>query len=184
MSLLADGPELEAARRFVAATLAKREAEARVRETKNVLRAIQPSLLAYLSAAGIKSVTIDGYALSPHRTPWIYPIKGVSKQEVCEALRIAGLGHMVREDFSISALTAHIEQLEERAQLLAGVEGEAEDETGGEDEASLARLLHPALAKIMQVQAAFSLHVRKKSGPYDKYEKANDEDEGATDNDD
>ena len=180
-----DGPELQAARRFVAATLAKRQGEAQAREAKDVLKAIQPSLLAYLASEGIKSITIDGYALSPHREPKVYPLKGVSKQEVCEALKTAGLSRMIREEFSLTSLTAYIKQLEEHARLIAGMEDEALNEASEEDETSgLAQLLHPALAKILQLETTFSLHVRKKDSPHDKYERAQQTDEGAIDNED
>lgn len=184
MSSFADSPELQAARRFVAATLAKRRAEAEAREARDVLKAIQPSLLAHLASAGIKSITIDGYALSTHREPWVYPVKGVSKQEVCEALKMAGLGRMVREDFSVTSLTAHVKQLEEHAKLIAGTESAPDDKEEDDDETGVLKLLHPALAKILQVQAAFSLHVRKKDGPHDKYEKTQDTDEGVLNDED
>lgn len=180
MSSLADSPEFQAARRFLQATLMKRQGEAQVREAKEVIHAIQPSLLAHLTAAGIKSITIDGYALSPHREPRVYPLKGVSKQKVCEALKIAGLGGMVREDYSMSSLTAHVKQLEEHAKLIVGLEDADESQAS-----ALAQLLHPALAQILQIEPTFSLHVRKKeSGPAYKYERATDEEEGAIDNDD
>ena len=161
MSSLADSPEIEAMRRYIAIYARTRRAEAEAREGKAALKAMQPSLLAYLSAANMRSITIDDHMLTPHREPWIYPIAGVSRQRVCEALKIAGLGRMVREDYSTTQLTAYVKQLEAHGQLITGLE---------EGKSGLEELLHPALAEILRVQAAFSLHVRRSANSQDKYE--------------
>lgn len=164
MPSLVETPEYQAFRRYVLLTIEKREKEARVKELKETLKAMQPSLLAYFSEASIPSFATEGHTLFPQREPWIYPVTGVSRQQVCEALKIAGLGRMVQENYNTKSLTAYVKQLEEHAKLIVGLEDEDENEPS-----ALRKLLHPALAEIMQVKAAFSLHVRKKEDRYAKY---------------
>lgn len=179
MSSLSESPEHQAFRRFIAETVELRSLEARVKELKNSRRASQPSLLAYMTAARMPSLTLDGYLLSTHREPWVYPVQGISRQQVCDALKLAGLGRMVKENYSTASLTEHVKQLEERARLL-GEEGEGEA-----DPNDLRQLLHPVLADIVRVEAAFSIHVREqKKGPYAQYERTQNTEGNQTDDED
>jgi hypothetical protein len=160
MPSLAETPEYQAFQRFIALTLERREIEARLRELKESLKAMQPSLLAYLAAAQMPMLALGAYEVRPRRDPWIYPLIGVSRERVCEALKIAGLSRMVKENYSTQSLTAYLKQLEERSRLIAGAE-----EPGADDE-GLRRLLHPALAEIMHVKAAYSLLVTRKDSAF------------------
>lgn len=182
MSSLVESPEYQAFRRFVDLTIEKRELQARLDELKETLKAMQPALLAYLAAANMGGLTVNGYLISPRREPWIYPMLGVSRQRVCEALKVAGLGRMVSENYNTRTLTSYIRQLEEHARLIAGFEEES-------DSNSLEKLpgLHPALAEILHVKAAYSLQI-KKSGKEDANAKYHEErfqnDEGDESDDD
>lgn len=171
MSSLVETPEYQAFLRFIDLTIEKRELQTRLDELKETIKAMQPALLAYLAAANIPAITLNNYTLSPRREPWIYPMHGVSRQRVCEALKVAGLGAMVTENYNTRRLTTYIQQLEERAQLITGL--------GGDPDA-LAELpgLHPALAEILQIKAAFSLQVRKKEDRNAKYQETRFQDEG------
>lgn len=172
MSSLAETPEYQAFARFIDLTVEKKQKEARVKELKDILKAMQPSLLAYLSANNLPLFAVGEHTLYPHREPWIYPMTGVSRQQVCEALKIAGLGRLVQENYNTKSLTSYIKQLEEHSKLIIGLEDANENEPD-----ALRELLHPALAEIMNVKASFSLHVRKKEDRYAKYQRA-DEAEG------
>jgi len=159
MSSLVETPEYVAFRRFVDLTVEKRELSARLDELNAQLKAMQPALLSYLSASNMRAWSIDNFTVSPRREPWVYPITGVSKQQVCETLKLAGLGGMVKESYHHESLKSYFNQLEARAQLIA-----PEIEIDGPEwgEALLRAGLHPALADILSVKAAFSLQVRRK----------------------
>lgn len=168
---IVDTPEYQTAQRFLEITAELKELEPRVRELKRIRQAMQPALLAYLAAANMKAFPIGDYTLYPHREPWVYPIEGVSRQRVCEALKAAGLGRMVREDYSTGQLTSYVKQLEAHGQLIVGLE----------ESNRLRELLHPALAEILRVQAAFSLHVRRKEKTFDLNDETPDQEEQGDD---
>jgi hypothetical protein len=164
MSSLAETPEYKALRRFVSLTVEKRELKARLDALTAALQAMQPPLLAYLAAAGLKSLSLDGHLVLSQRDPYVRPLTGFTRQQVCEALKIAGLARMVREDFSTQSLTGHIRQLEERALLIEGCEPQPDGEVSIE---SLRRAgLHASLADVLQIRTAYSLHIRKKEDLY------------------
>jgi hypothetical protein len=169
MSSLAETPELRAFARFIDLTIEKRQLNARLKDIEETLKAMQPALLAHLSASGLKSLHLNHHLVSPHREPWIYPMTGVSRQRVCEALKIAGLGRYVQENYNTMSLTAYVKQLEERAKLITGLEE-------GKSDDALRQLLHPALAEILHVKAAYSLRVRKKESDFEFTEPEGDED--------
>lgn len=160
MSSLAETPEYQAFLRFIDLKVEQRQLQSRLDEIKETVKAMQPALLAYLAAAGLQSLTLNGYMVLPQREPWIYPMRGVSRQRVCEALKMAGLGRMVSENYSTQSLTKYVKDLEDHSRLITGLD---------ENVNALERLLHPALAEILHVQASYSLHIRKKEDPYAKY---------------
>lgn len=154
MSSLVETPEYQAALRFVDLTVEKRALRDRMNEIDKQLATLEPALVGYLSAAGLPQFAVKDYLLFPQRDPWIYPMTGVSRQMVCEALKISGLGDMVKENYSTQALTAHVKSLEDHHKLIAGLH------TG-----ALEKLLPPALAHILNVKAAFRIRVKKKERP-------------------
>lgn len=170
MSSLVETNEYQACLRLLDAKIELKQTQARARELRNIINALQPPLLAYFTAAGLESLAIKGYLLAPHREPWIRPMYGISRQRVCEALKIAGLGRMVKEDYSTTSLTKYVKDLEDHAKLIV------EDDSGGK----LGQLLHPALAEILSLKAAYSIHITKKESPFSKYNEpeTETEDEG------
>lgn len=155
MSFTPDGPEYEAMRHYISMTVEKRESKARLKALEGQLGSLQPSLIAYLTAAGITNITIDDHQLVTSRLPNIYPLDGVSRQQVCEALKVAGLNEFVKEDYNLQSLTAYVTQLEEHAKTVLGLKDEDPAELG-----ALRKALHPALASILRLQAKFILAVR------------------------
>lgn len=175
MSSLVETAEYQAFSRFAELTVEKREYKTRYDELTETTKAMQPALLAYLSASKMGMFTVQGYTISPSRTPWVYPMTGVSKQQVIEALKIAGLAHMVKEDYNAQTLYSYIKQLEERAHMLVGLEPDSEGSP-----LPLTQLpgLHPALAGILRLEASYSLTVRKtkkKDTLYAKYQDEGDD---------
>jgi len=161
MSSLAESPEYQALRRYADLTIEKRELKARLDELSATLKAMEPALLAYLTAAGVKSITIPGFTIFTQRDPWIRPMTGVTRLQVCEALKIAGLGRMVKENYSTESLTSYLRQLEQRSKLIA--DPDQEERTPDEQ---LRDLLHPAVASLVQVKSQFALRIRKKDDQY------------------
>ena len=125
-----DSPEQEAMRRYIAMTIEKRDIKARLKSLESQINSLQPSLIAYLTAAGIPSLVIDDHQLVTSRLPNIYPLDGVTRQQVCDALKVAGLNVYVKEDYNLQSLTAYVRQLEEHAKTIAGLRDEDASEFG------------------------------------------------------
>lgn len=155
MSSLAESPELQAFARFVDLTVEKRALRDRMNEIDEQVKALEPALVGYLGAAGLQSLTVNNYLVFPQREPWVYPITGVSRQTVCEALKLAGLGRMVSENYSTQSLTKYVKDLEDHHKLFAGLNPGALD-----------KLLPPALAGLVNVKAAYRLRIQKKDAKY------------------
>ena len=164
---------LETCKRFAAYKIRLKALRAEVDETSGVVKAMEPPLLAALAAAGLRQLVIGDLMLFTKREPWIRPVAGIPRQQICEALKIAGLGAMVKENFSTNSLTAHLKALEQRSKLIVGPE-----EDGGSAEDALRKLLHPALRDLVNVRAAFTLSVRRKDDPYAESQEARNHEQG------
>lgn len=159
MSSLLETPEYQAAARFVDLTVEKRALRNRMNEIDKQLSTLEPALVGYLGAAGLPEFAVKGYLLYPQREPWIYPATGISRQMVCEALKISGLARMVSENYSTQSLTRYVKDLEEHHKLIAELKPGALD-----------KLLPPALAHILNIKAAFRIRVKEKKQPLFEYQ--------------
>lgn len=146
---LADSPEYRGFQQFARLTAEKREHNRRLKEIEAKLRALEPVLLTYLSQ-GLEAIKVEGYLMFPVRQHWIYPFEGVSRQSICEALKMSDLGRLVFESYSTMALSAYVTELEEHSQLI------------GSDPEALRKLLPPALAALVDVRPGFRLRVQDK----------------------
>jgi hypothetical protein len=162
---LAD-PEQEAIQRFVQHTIRKRELNDELRALEPQLRALESMILAIFSQNGYQMLKIEGFTLSPKREPWVYPLTGVGRQTVCEALKLSGLGRFVKEGYSTRSLTAYIRELEAHHELVTGSDPEA-----------LAQLLPRALAEVLEVRPSFRLQVLDRRSPEEKRSKYEPEEE-------
>lgn len=149
LSQLTNNAEYQAFVKFLDLSLEVRQLRARLAELVPQLKALQPALLGYLGAAGIKSLPVADYQLYSHREPWVYPAKGISRQQICVALKQAGLGKMVQENYSTQALTSYVKDLEQHHRLIVGLSG------------TLDKLLPAPLAASLAVVPDFSIRVRK-----------------------
>lgn len=149
--MLTDTPEYESFRRFLELTLEARRLRDRLNEIIPQIKKMQPALLGYLGAAGLPSLPVGEYTLYPHREPWVYPALGVSRGAVCAALKAAGMGQMVKENYNTQSLTTYVKQLEQHHHLTTGLNG------------TLAELLPAPLAKVLAVKPAFSVRVKQKA---------------------
>lgn len=157
MPSLVDSPEYRAAARFVDLTVEKRALRDRIKEIDGQLKTLEPALVGYLGALGLGRFAVKDYLLFPAREPWIYPAPGISRQMVCEALKISGLASMVSEGYDTRTLTRYVKDLEEHSKLISGLQPGA-----------LEKLLPPALAHILNVKAAFRVRIKKtEQSPYD-----------------
>jgi hypothetical protein len=161
MSSLAETPEYQAARRFVDLTIEKRELRDRLNAIEEQLKALEPALVGYLAALGQREFVVANYLLYPHRQPWVYPAPGITRLQVCEALKISGLGRMVAENYSTESLTHYVKELEAHHQLTTG-----EKLTVGLHAGALERLLPAALAHLLNVKAAFQIRVKQNKEPF------------------
>lgn len=145
---LAASPEMEAFRKFALLTARKKQLNALLKEIEPQLKALEPILLGYFGENGYEMVKIEGFTMSPKREPWIYPIAGLTRQTVCEALKICGLGRFVKENYSTRSITAYVRELEEHHQLTAGADPDA-----------LRELLPETLSKVLEVRPGFKVQV-------------------------
>jgi hypothetical protein len=143
-----DSPEYQAFARFARLTARKRHLNAELREIEPQLKALQPVLLGFLGEGAFQLVQVEGFTMSPVRDPWVYPRSGVDRQTVCEALKLSGLGRMVKEGYSTRTLTAYVKELEMHAELVAGADPDA-----------LAHLLPTALASVLDVRPGYRVQV-------------------------
>jgi hypothetical protein len=155
MTSLVDTPEHQAAARFVELTLEKRAIKERLKELDGALKTLEAALVGYLSATGLPCFAVRNYLVTPYREPWVYPIPGVSRQMVCEALKISGLHRMVTENYSTQSLTRYVKDIEVHHNLIGDLEPGA-----------LEKLLPPALAHIINIKAANGIRVQKRERSY------------------
>lgn len=113
--LTTEAPEHKAFTEFVHLTLRKRELASETRLVEGRLRMLEPQVLSYFGQGGYQRIKIEGYTLSPHREPWVYPATHANAEQVIEALKACGLGHYVKEAYSTKSLTTYIRELEEAA---------------------------------------------------------------------
>jgi hypothetical protein len=154
MPSLNESPEYQALRRYIELSLEMREVKARLDELIALTKAMAPSLLAWLAAAGMKNVGLNGVTVFPRRKPWAYPMQGVTRSQVCEALKLAGFRNMVKENYSTESLTSLIKQLEEKKKTTLGL-----DPFLSQREVLIELGLHPALAAVINVVPQYSLVV-------------------------
>lgn len=156
MPSLTETPEYRTAQRFAELTVEKQALKERLDEIVAQLKAIEPALVGYLTSLGMQQFAVRGYLLYQQREPMIYPARGISRQQVCEALKMSSLGYMVKENYSTQSLSAYVKRQEEghQGQLIAGL-----------DEGALGKLLPPALAGILDLKNNFHIRVKEKEAP-------------------
>jgi hypothetical protein len=143
--LVEETPEHQAFTDLVRLTIRKRELAAETRAVEARLRLLEPQVLSYFGEGGYQKIKIEGYTLSPHREPWIYPAAHATDEQVIEALKECGLAHYVKEVYSTKSLTTYVRQLEENA---------------GSIENTLS-MLPPELAKVVRIEPTYRVQVLK-----------------------
>jgi hypothetical protein len=143
--VIAPGPELEAFTRYAHLVIRKRELASETKEIERQLRTLEPGVLSYLCEGGFEKVKVEGYTLSPHREPWVYPAAHATEEQVIQALKACGMAQYVRESYSTKSLTTYVRQLEEAA---------------GTTENSL-ELLPAELAAVIELKPSFRVQVLK-----------------------
>ena len=145
---MTESPEYQAFRRFAQLTAHKRELNEQLHEMQKQMDALEPVLLAYLTQNGLEMIKVEGFTMAPAREPWIYPKAGLGRPQVCEALKLSGLGRMVTENYNTRTLTKYVRELEEHRTLLAP-----------SDSAALGELLPAPLAQVVEVRPGYRLQV-------------------------
>jgi hypothetical protein len=152
--LLADNPVYKVCLEFAQLTIRQRELKEELNTIESRKRAMDPLIKGFFGEAGFGMLQVAGFTMSLRRDPWVYPIHGVNRQSVCEALKLSGLGRLVKENFNTKLLTSYIRELEEHHQLVAGADPDA-----------LQKILPPALAHVLEVRPGFVLQVLDRRKP-------------------
>jgi hypothetical protein len=145
--------EYQAFRRFVKLTKECRLLEYRVKEMKKEIEDLGYQLRDYLGSTGYQNVAVDGYTVFLRRDLFVRARDGMNQGVVCSVLKRNGLGHFVKEQYSVSALSGHVRELEQ--------EHEEEFRTG--ERTSVAELLPLEVAAVLNCDPKFSV-VALKSG--------------------
>jgi hypothetical protein len=91
---------------FVALTARKRNLERELRQLKDQIAPLEDQLLEQFNAEGVRGKrTSTGAMVSIRRVIWARPAHG-DKHAACDALRAAGMGDYVADNFNVSTLSA------------------------------------------------------------------------------
>lgn len=148
----ARSPEYAAFERFVTLTARKRVLADELADIEAALKALEPQLLAYLGEGGYEKIRIAGYTVFPFRETWVYPKDGVTREDVCRALKQYGLGHYVSEGYNTRSISKYVADLEKSRDKLA------------DQDAGLSAILPPEqseLVNVIEVRTAYRVHTRR-----------------------
>ncbi len=102
---------------FAQLSLAKRDADDRLDAIKAKIAELEPHLLEEMAMNGIDRQTVLGLTIFP-RTDLVVNKKsdkdGVTTEDVCQAMREAGLGYMISEGYSSASLKSKIKEYREQ----------------------------------------------------------------------
>jgi hypothetical protein len=110
-----DNPAYDVAERYAEHLLRKRELMRQVKEIEKELNRLGGHLLNFFDAhPAHNKFSVHGLSLYRQFDRWVRPKEGYTTQDLCNALRESGpeWSIFVRDDFSTSRLTNHIEELE------------------------------------------------------------------------
>lgn len=109
---------------YIELTEMKREAEAKAKSFIPVIAALETELIDAFAAAGVDSMHLNGRCIYIHSQLWARPKDG-DRPRACEALKRAGLGEFVKEDFNVMTLSAWARELTEAGEPIPGELSEA-----------------------------------------------------------
>ncbi len=101
---------------FVNMDKQKRELDTDLKQIKKRLEELEPVLLDQLAQAGIQNMKIDGVTVYILRQLWAQAL--ASNEEICEALRAAGLQDYVKEGYNSQSISAYFRELEKQDEPL------------------------------------------------------------------
>jgi hypothetical protein len=147
-------PEFQAFETFAGLAAERRELKRRLDEVKARMDAMESQLKDLLGAEGYERVRVGGFTIYLKREIWARAKTGYDTQDVCSALKRAGLGHFVRDSYNVNQLSGHVRRLEE-AHLDEIKEGQI---------VSVSELLPKALAQVLNVEPSWSVIATPGSG--------------------
>lgn len=96
---------------YAALDARERAAEAELREVRAIKEELEPALLDDMAESGLDRVTINGVTFYPARRFFVGPDEGLDKTTVAAALKEAGLGDYVKNDYNTNSLTSYVRSL-------------------------------------------------------------------------
>lgn len=109
---------LDLMREFVEIDAAIKDRDDEIDSLKEKRRHLEEILLQEFSKNGLQNMNIDGRVVFRRKDLRAYKAKGVSTEQVCEALEREGMGELVRPAYSPQSLTAYVRELTERGDEL------------------------------------------------------------------
>jgi len=153
-SLDAAHPAYQGFDRFIKLTTRKRALESELDDVKAAIDALEPQLLAYMADAGLKkTTTVAGWTIYTTRDPYVKPKADYTRQDVCRALKEAGLEQYVKEDFHTRSLTAYVKALEEEREIVIA---------GNDDEENKRLILPAELIAVLDVNPKFGIRALRR----------------------
>ena len=96
----------EQAKRYIALKTRRAALESKVDTIKTEMDGLETAILDQMASEGIQSIAVENYTLFPHVQRWLKRAEGVSVQQSCDALKEAGLGDFVAENWSVQTVSA------------------------------------------------------------------------------
>jgi hypothetical protein len=87
-------------------------ADRELRAMKTERATLEPTVLEMLGAHGVGSIKVDGYLVGMRRRVWAHLEEGVSKEQACDALISAGLGHFVSRGYNSQTISSWMNDLD------------------------------------------------------------------------
>lgn len=96
----------EQAKRYIALKTRRSALEGEVDTIKTEMDGLETAILDQMASEGIQSIAVENYTLFPHVQRWLKRAEGISVQQSCDALKEAGLGDFVAENWSVQTVSA------------------------------------------------------------------------------
>jgi hypothetical protein len=148
-----DHPIAKHLEKFVELAENKRELNRQLKSVQAAVDRLEPVLLEYFQSNRIRNIRSQSSTVWLREELWARPKYTNDRPRVCEILKQVGLGHFVEPDFNTPTLSGYVRELQ-RANLDRIRSGEID---------SVADLLPPALAAVLNVAPSFKVLGRRKS---------------------
>ena len=117
--------DMEILAKFVELTAERKSLEAKAKDIKANIDALERQLKEQFIQAGVQSINVDSSTVYLHRQIWARPANG-DFRTACRSLRALGLKDFVEPRFNVQALSAYYRDLEQAGEAFPNTHGHIE----------------------------------------------------------